>query len=137
MRKIYSYFYLMSVVFVISIVLTSCSKNHEDIAAPSILYTYPAQGDTIQVINDYITIFARAKDDVPIDEMNMKVQCESGYFYYDSDYEKGSINDQDYTCYEKFYVPGITELTRMKLTFYFENNFKNFNEEEIGFYVKP
>jgi hypothetical protein len=135
MRNLYSSLYLISTVLVMAVAISSCSENEEDIAAPSITYTYPAENDTIQVVNNSITIIVTAQDKVKLDEMAMVVKSQSEYFPYNSEYKKDDIDSQTYTCNEKFYL-SITKTTRMKLIVSFQNKFHNWNKKEIDFYVK-
>jgi len=135
MRKIYSSFYLISVVLLMAIGLSSCSENQEDIAAPSIIFKKPVNNETIQVIDDSISITVEAADDKYVADMEMIVKNESGAILIE--YDNDDIKSQNYTCDEKFYLHGLTKTTRMKLIVKFKNEFQNWNEEEIDFYVKP
>ena len=135
MRKIYSSFFLISAVLFIALGLSSCSENEEDIASPSIIFKKPVNNETIQIIDDSISITVEAVDDKYVTDMEMIVKNESGAILID--YDKDDIKSQNYTCDEKFYLHGITKKTRMKLIVKFKNEFQNWNEEEIDFYVKP
>ena len=135
MRKIYSSFYLISAVLLMAIGLSSCSENQEDIAAPSIIFKKPVKNETIQVIDDSISITVEAADDKYVADMEMIVKNESGAILIE--YDNDDIKSQNYTCDEKFYLHGLTKTTRMKLIVKFKNEFQNWNEEEIDFYVKP
>jgi hypothetical protein len=135
MRKIY-----ISMIFVIAALLMiisflSCSKNHEDIAGPSIFFKQPVPNDTLQIIDDSITIIVEGVNNNYLESMNMTLITESGVTL--PRYDNYGIDSQDYTCEEKFYLGGITKVTRMRLIVEFENVYYNKNEEEIDFYVKP
>jgi hypothetical protein len=133
MRKIYLSFNLILAVLVL--ILSSCSENEEDIAAPSIIIVQPIANDTIHLTNGTVTIKVTAMDRVIINDMEMEVISKTGtvLFTYDNDY----IDNQSYTCNENFYPTGITETTQMSLSVTFENEFKNWNTRTIIFYVKP
>jgi hypothetical protein len=118
-----------------AVYLSSCSENEEDIAAPSIIFKKPVNNETIQVIDDSISIIVEAADNKYVTDMEMIVKNESGAILIE--YDNDDIKSQNYTCDEKFYLHGLTKTTKMKLLVKFKNEFQNWNEEEIDFYVKP
>jgi ssDNA-binding replication factor A large subunit len=116
-------------------VLSSCSKNGEDIAAPSITFIQPVENDTVQLKNGYMTIEVLAQDRVNVSDMEMKVKDNSGKVLYS--YDKDDISNQSYTCHEVFYPKGIAGITQMKLSVIFSNEYENWTSKSITFYVRP
>ena len=135
MQKRYIMFCLINAALVMAIVISSCSKKAEDIAAPSITIIQPVEYDTIQLINGFITIDVLAQDHVRVSDMKMTIKDNSGTVLYT--YEKDNIENATYTCHEQFYPTGITKVTQMKLKVTFSNEYENWTSKTINFYVKP
>lgn len=135
MQNRYLVFWLINAALTLSIATSSCSKNAEDIAAPSITITKPTENDTIQLKNGVITIELLAKDRVRINDMEMSIEDKLGTVLYT--YDKDDIEDISYTCHELFSPIGLTKVTQMKLTATFSNEYKNWITKRITFYVKP
>lgn len=131
MRKNFYSFNLVLTVLVISLNLSSCSENEEDIAAPAITINQPVANDTISIINSPFSVQVTAQDRVNISYMEMEVISKAGVvlFNYDKDY----IVNQSYTCNENLYPVCITGTTQMILSVTFENKFKNWNTGQITF----
>ncbi len=113
----------------------ACSKNEEDIAAPSITFIHPVENDTVQLKNGFISIVVMAQNHVNVSDMEMNVKDKSGTVLYS--YDQDNIEKTAYTCDEKFYPSGITKVTEMKLSVKFSTEFKNWTSKTITFYVKP
>lgn len=135
MQKRYFTFCLINAALVMAIVLSSCSEKDEDIAAPSITIIQPVENDTIQLLNGFVTIDVVARDHVSISDMEMSIKDKSGTILYT--YDVDDLEDQSYTCHEKFYPTGITKVTKMILSVTFSNEFENWTSKAITFYVKP
>jgi hypothetical protein len=128
---------LIGTVLLLTIILSSCSKNQDDIAAPTITSTYPAENDTIQLVNGYITLRFKAKDDVKIDKMSMNIISQAESFPYSISFTEDTIDDQNFNCEESFPLYGITKTTPMKWVLFLQNEFHNWKKVEINFFVKP
>jgi hypothetical protein len=135
MKHRYMFFFLINAALVMAIAAPSCSKQEDDIAAPSITILQPAENDTIKLNGGFVTIKVFAQDHVNIKDMEMTVTNQTGaiLFSYDAD----DLENQSYTCNEEFYPQGITKLTPMKLTVTFENEYENWQSKSINFFVKP
>lgn len=137
MRKLYNLLYIVCAAVVIEIVLSSCTKNQEDIAAPVITYTYPAENDTIQIVNNSITLRFIAKDDVKIDKMSMDLICQSEMFSYSTKCSEDNIDSHYFDCAENFSLYGMSGTSRMKWLLFIQNEFHSWRKIEINFYVNP
>lgn len=135
MKKKYFMRFLLYAGLVMAFAFSSCSKNEEDIAAPSITFIHPVENDTVQLKNGFISIVVVARDHVNVHDMEMSVKDKSGTVLYS--YDQDNIENTAYTCDEKFYPSGITKVTEMKLSVMFSNEFKNWTSKSITFYVKP
>jgi hypothetical protein len=134
MQKKYISLFMINAALIV-IAISSCSKDNEDIAAPLITIIRPVENDTVSLTNGFVIIEVVANDNVDIHDMEMNVRDQAGnvIFSYDAD----DLEDHSYTCIEQFQPKGITEITRMKLTVTFENEYKNWESKAIDFYVKP
>lgn len=137
MERIYNLLFIFTAVFVIDIALSACSKNQEDIAAPIITYTYPAENDTIQLVNNSITLRFIAKDDVKIDKMSMDLICQTEYYTYSTEFAEYNIDSQYFDCAESCSLYGISKITQMRWILFIQNEFHNWRRIEIDFYAKP
>ena len=135
MKKKYSMRCLVFAVLVMASAFSSCSKNEEDIAAPSITFIHPLENDTVQLQSGFISLVVMAQDNVNLRDMEMNLKDKSGTVLYS--YDQDNIENTAYTCDEKFYPSGITKVTEMKLSVMFSNEFKNWTSKTITFYVKP
>jgi hypothetical protein len=137
MRKIYNSINLISAAFLLIILLSACSENDDDISAPTVTSTYPAENDTIQLVLNSITVSFAAKDDVKIDKMSMNITSQSESFPYSIQFAEDAIDNQYFNCVECFPLYGLTKTTPMKWTFYLQNEFHSWKKKEIDFYVRP
>jgi hypothetical protein len=115
--------------------IISCSENEEDIAAPSINIIQPHENDTIYLVNGCVYVKVEARDNLEILDMEMELEDQSGTI--SKSYDNDDINNQSYSCNEKFELTGITSKTKMTLKVTFENEFWNWKSKTIIFYVKP
>jgi len=137
MRKLYNSNILIGTALLLIIGLSACSENDDDISAPTIISTYPAENDTIQVVLNSITVSFAAKDDVKIDNMSMNITSQSESFPYTIQFAEDAIDNQNFNCVECFPLYGLTKTTPMKWTFYLQNEFHSWKKKEIDFFVRP
>jgi hypothetical protein len=135
MRNKYNLLILVATVFIVWIGAASCSKDKEDIAAPSINILQPAENDTVKLTNGFVQIQVVASDHVDIHDMEMNVKDETGKVVYE--YDLDDLEEHSYACEEKFYPGTISHVTFFRLTVTFENEYKNWETKGINFYVKP
>jgi hypothetical protein len=135
MKNRYFLLFTIKALLIVTTIISGCSKNEEDIAAPSVTIIQPGANDTVQITNGYITIKVVANDHVDIKDMEMSIEDVTGKVLYN--YDADDIEGQTYTCNEKFYPEHIDKVSKLKLNVTFENDYKNWATKSIEFFVKP
>ena len=135
MRNFYNSIFLISTVFVLVTAISSCSKNEEDISAPSITIIRPAENDTVHLKNSRVYIEVKAENNSNIDHMEMTVITQSGILLYK--YEEDQIDKSSYTSSENFSLDDIDIITKVKLVVTCENELNAWRKKEVNFYLAP
>jgi len=135
MRNIYGQYFLLNTIVFLTIIVSSCTEDHDDIAAPLITFIQPVENDTVTLVNGLLFVKVRADDKINIHDMEMEIKNQSGTVL--GEYDKDDINVLSYTCFEEFNLSGLTEKTKVTLLVTFENEHKNWCRESVDFFVKP
>lgn len=135
MRKLYSSIFLIGIAIVLVTAISSCSENDEDVSAPLISITRPAENDTIHLNSSKVYIEVKAENNADIDHIVMTVITPSGTLLYK--YEESQIDKHSYTCSENFSPDDVDRLTRVKLIVTCENEFHAWRKKEVNFYLAP
>jgi hypothetical protein len=152
MRKIYSIFFLVAAGVVMTMVISACSKNEDDIAAPSIkIYkdnnknNILAENDTVSLTTyphvTYLNVYIEAtNDNVPMKKMTVELICLSDpSIKVPFSPESFSLNNEIYYYYGETFTlnKNITEITRMQLNVTCENIDDHTKTLYRKFYIKP
>lgn len=135
MRNLHSSILLFSFFFILITVASSCSENEDDVSAPEITITKPAENDTIHVAKSKVYIEVKSNNSANIDHLEMTVSTQSGTPLYM--YEEDHIKNHSFSCSEDFSCNDIAVVTKVKLIVTCENEFHSWRKKEVNFYLTP